>query len=610
MVQKKGTVLTNITIKLRNGKNSAIRFLLGGIARIRFGKTIFDKRDLEVKFAAISSSKFIGIKMLEEIITKNINEYNENIIFEKLNASLINLKKDGKEKPMKDLYVAGLRALGAIDLPLSIKFGEYHLSSIEDHRGIKSLILFYCRCGYIKKPYSLLSKLDDSKWKNEQNNKLKRELNLLEKGIVYENKNLRTWESNPRNIMYHVNQSLPHHSSGYAIRTQSLLRALKKKKWNIEAYARIGYPNDRYDFIGARIVKSHSNVESIDYNFTPSRTKSIGKLSIEQYQKESVKLIIEQAKKFKPAIIHCASNYSCGLAGTAAAKLLGIPSIYEMRGLWHMTRTAKQPEYADTDHYKMIEKLEIQAAMNADHVFTITNGIKEVLLKNGIEDRKITLLPNAVDTERFKSNNRNKLIEKKLGLEGKKTIGYIGSFTDYEGLDYLLRASVNLKEKYNGKFKILLIGDGTALDDLKRLRTELKLEDTVHFTGRIDHNDVLDYYSVIDIAVYPRKGTPVCEIVSPLKPLEAMAMGKIIIASSVKALAEMVIDKETGMIHIKDDIDDLSRLLEICLTNKDLNEKLGKNAIKWVTLNRTWDEISKKVNGAYQKLIRRSDMDI
>ena len=97
-------------------------------------------------------------------------------------------------------------------------------------------------------------------------------------------------------------------------------------------------------------------------------------------------MIIKQAKEFGPSIIHCASNYSCGLAGTAAAKILGLPSIYEMRGLWHVTRTAKQPEYDESDHYRMIEGLEIQAAKNASHVFVITEGVKGVLLKNGIEE--------------------------------------------------------------------------------------------------------------------------------------------------------------------------------------------------------------------------------
>ena len=137
--------------------------------------------------------------------------------------------------------------------------------------------------------------MGSSRWKDKQEDKLKKELDLLENGISYKSENLRKLERVPKNIMYHVNQSLPHHSSGYAIRTQALLRSLKRKDWNIEAYTRIGYPNDRYDFTGVRTVNSRSNVDGITYNFVPSRKKGIGKLNIQDYQNESVKLIIEQA---------------------------------------------------------------------------------------------------------------------------------------------------------------------------------------------------------------------------------------------------------------------------------------------------------------------------
>ena len=87
-------------------------------------------------------------------------------------------------------------------------------------------------------------------------------------------------------------------------------------------------------------------------------------------------------------------------------------------------------------------------------------------------------------------------------------------------------------------------------------------------------------------------------------------MSKTIITSDVKALTEMIIDNKTGLIHQKDNIDDLSRLLDLCLTNENLNKRLGKNAIEWVTLNRTWDEISEKVNSIYEKLIMESEVTI
>ena len=606
MVQSKGSMWRNVAIKLKNTKNSVKHFVFGWLVRIRFGKIVFDKKELEKRIISVSVSRLVTLEMLQEIIARNLKAHGEKNILEALKKCIPAIEKRNGKRALKALYVAGIRAIGEVNLPLGIHFGELYLDSIDDESAIKSMVIFYQQRGDIEKPYNLLKKIEDKNWKEKQIKKLEVELHLLKKGVAYDEKTELRNETSPKNIMYHVNQSLPHHSSGYAIRTQSLLKSLKSKNWNISAYARVGYPNDRYDYIGSKIVDSYSTVDGIDYYFTPSRTKSIGKLDIKQYQKESVKLIIKQAKEFGPSIIHCASNYSCGLAGTAAANILGLPSIYEMRGLWHVTRTAKQPEYDESDHYRMIEGLEMQAAKNASHVLAITEGVKDVLLTNGIDEEKITLLPNAVDIDKFKPRERNKKIEQKFGLNGMTTIGYIGSFTDYEGLDYLLIAGAALKDKYEGKFKILMIGDGVVLDSLKNLSRELKLDNVVHFTGRIEHNNVLDYYSVIDVAVYPRKGMKVCEIVSPLKPLEAMAMEKTVIASNVKALSEMVKNNETGLLHEKDDIDGLTKLLEKCLNDKKLTKSLGINARKWVTKNRNWDAVSEKVSNLYKKLIKES----
>ena len=603
MVQSKGSMWRNVAIKLKNTKNSVKHFVFGWLVRIRFGKIVFDKKELEKRIISVSVSRLVTLEMLQEIIARNLKAHGEKNILEALKKCIPAIEKRNGKRALKALYVAGIRAIGEVNLPLGIHFGELYLDSIDDESAIKSMVIFYQQRGDIEKPYNLLKKIEDKNWKEKQIKKLEVELHLLKKGVAYDEKTELRNETSPKNIMYHVNQSLPHHSSGYAIRTQSLLKSLKSKNWNISAYARVGYPNDRYDYIGSKIVDSYSTVDGIDYYFTPSRTKSIGKLDIKQYQKESVKLIIKQAKEFGPSIIHCASNYSCGLAGTAAANILGLPSIYEMRGLWHVTRTAKQPEYDESDHYRMIEGLEMQAAKNASHVLAITEGVKDVLLTNGIDEEKITLLPNAVDIDKFKPRERNKKIEQKFGLNGMTTIGYIGSFTDYEGLDYLLKAGAALKDKYEGKFKILMIGDGVVLDSLKNLSRELKLDNVVHFTGRIEHNDVLDYYSVIDVAVYPRKGMKVCEIVSPLKPLEAMAMEKTVIASNVKALSEMVRNNETGLLHEKDNVEDLTRLLEKCLKDKKLTKSLGINARKWVTKNRNWEDASKKVEAVYKQLI-------
>ena len=138
---------------------------------------------------------------------------------------------------------------------------------------------------------------------------------------------------------------------------------------------------------------------------------------------------------------------------------------------------------------------------------------------------------------------------------------------------------------------------------VQALRRHLEIQDIVRFTGRVKRTRVQDYYSLIDIAVYPRKGVPVCEIVSPLKPLEAMAMGKAIVASEVKALAEMIVHEKTGLLHVRNDVTSLTEHLERLVLDPQLRTQLGEEARRWVIAKRTWRDIGKKVHTVYEQLI-------
>ena len=212
-------------------------------------------------------------------------------------------------------------------------------------------------------------------------------------------------------------------------------------------------------------------------------------------------------------------------------------------------------------------------------------------------------MPNAVDSSKFKIAPKDKKLESELGFEGKVVIGYIGSFVEYEGLDLLLEACSIIKEKHGDIFRLLLVGDGDTMRLLRRTARFLQLEDQVVFTGRIPHDDVQRYYSLIDIAPLPRKGLRVCELVSPLKPFEAMGAGKVLITSSVQALAEIVEDGVTGMIFEKDNSEDLAIKLETAILDEELRKNIGGNANKWVIENHSWDVISQRVTSLYDKIL-------
>src|SRR5262249_20731139 len=148
------------------------------------------------------------------------------------------------------------------------------------------------------------------------------------------------------------------------------------------------------------VFGTSAQIDGVPYRFAPDRAhgQSLDHLA---YQEASVASLVARARALQPAIVHAASNHIVGLAGVEAARRLGLPSIYEVRGLWHLTRAASQPEYLGSEHYELIERLEARAAAAADHVFVITEAVGEVLAARGVARSKITLLPNAVDTTKF-----------------------------------------------------------------------------------------------------------------------------------------------------------------------------------------------------------------
>ena len=211
---------------------------------------------------------------------------------------------------------------------------------------------------------------------------------------------------------------MPHTSSGYAIRTHGLISELNSQQFNLHTVLRYGYPLDRNDF-RLKIITNQEKIDNVDYHFSHSeKDRNLINYqdvynfnSMEKYLRRSISSLFSFSQKMKPEIIHSASNFVVGMAGAEAAKALGIPSIYEIRGFWHLTQSTKRLGYEGSDHYKLSERLEIQTAKMSDHVFTITKALKDILIENGISESKITVLPNAVDPSKFKISNKDKRLE-------------------------------------------------------------------------------------------------------------------------------------------------------------------------------------------------------
>ena len=559
----------------------------------------------------------LSVNFVRDIIGESADRLDDEEVYDATTKIINHLLMIKEYLPnVKNVYIGSLRALALRNSDLAIKFGNLFQDEFRDSRAIRTLIQCHGKVGNFEAPVELLAKSKKDKWYYQQWNRFAPGMSIMNNGVEIKSKKVEKYSPTKGKIFYHASQSLPHTSSGYAIRTHGLLSELKRLNIDIEGILRYGYPLDRGDF-PINEIEGSDVIDEVEYIFSLKNRNSAKIIdysevfrftSLEKYLNKSVDYLLEEAKKRKPSIIHSASNFVCGYAGVKAARLLGIPSIYEIRGFWHLTQSTKREGYENSDHYNVSEKLEIETAKLANHVFTITGSIKDILVENGVDESKISILPNAVDIEKFTIEKRDEELEQKLGLKDKIVIGYIGSFVEYEGLDLLIKACKMLYEEVGDVFRLLLVGDGDVFDKLRSLAEDSGLSEFVIFTGRVHHDDVQRYYSLIDIAPLPRKGFRVCELVSPLKPFEAMASGKLLITSNVKALNEIIEHGVTGLVFEKDNYQDLAEKLGSVIVDEDLRNEIAKNGNLWVKENHSWEKIAKSVTSIYEHLLERDTL--
>ncbi|MFC7375403.1 glycosyltransferase [Brachybacterium sp. GCM10030268] len=402
-------------------------------------------------------------------------------------------------------------------------------------------------------------------------------------------------------VFYLLHNSLPHNSAGYATRTHGLLSELNRIGWDVDGVTRLGYPYDMPGKAEISEVAAHDVVGNVDYRRLLKGREIEKKNPLFYYTERYSSALLELAKEQRPSIIHAASNHWNGLTAVKTARQLGLPSIYEVRGLWEVTRGSRNPEWAESNMFKYIARMEADAAKGASRVFAITEALREELISRGVDGDKIRVVPNGVDTSRFAPIPRDEELASTLGVAGKTVIGYVGSVLDYEGIELLLEAAEVLN-RTREDFHVLIVGDGAELERFQNDVQQRELDHIVTFTGRVPHEDVERYYSLIDITPFPRLPLPVCEMVSPLKPFEAMAMGKAVVASDVAALKEIIMPGVNGHLHEKGEAESLIEQLTVLLDDRGYTRQIGQQARDWVVENRDWKQLAQLISGTYEEL--------
>ncbi|MBV9863604.1 MAG: glycosyltransferase [Alphaproteobacteria bacterium] len=401
--------------------------------------------------------------------------------------------------------------------------------------------------------------------------------------------------------VYLLHFTLPYASNGYATRSQGLLQAMRASGFDVVAYSRSGFPYDMPAFREASGLAEADVIDGVVYRriFAGSRVEEPEL----DYILNSAARYEAALRKERPALVHAASNFTTGLPALIAARRLGLPFIYEARGFWEMTRASRQADFERHPQYRLMQSLESLVAREADRVITLTDAMRDDLIARGAAPDRVSVVANAVDAERFRPLLRDTALAERLRLPpGVPVIGYVGSIVGYEGLDDLVEACAGLRADGHD-FRLLLVGDGAALPALRGAIRAGGLEDRVAAPGRVAFEEVEAYYSLIDICPFPRKPMPICELVSPLKPFEALAMEKAVIVSSVRPLAEIVADRETGLVFRKGEPADLQRALGELLGDAELRRRLGEAGRRWVAANRSWDAAGQSVLALYRELI-------
>jgi PEP-CTERM/exosortase A-associated glycosyltransferase len=298
-------------------------------------------------------------------------------------------------------------------------------------------------------------------------------------------------------------------------------------------------------------------------------------------------------------LIHAHSPVLCGLPAHLAARRLEVPSVYEIRAFWEDAAEHRGRGRKGSLRYTAIRALETRLARASDAVVVICQGLRRDLIARGVPEGRIFVVPNGVDTARFSPQPRDEALAARLGMRGKIVIGYIGTLFRFEGVKLLLSALARLCAA-NDDVRGLIVGRGEAEADLRAQHARLGLGHKVVLTGEVPPSEAARLYTLMDVLAYPRERHRITELVTPLKPLEAMSMGKLVVASDVGGLAELVRDGDTGLLFRAGDADDLERVLSGAVADTELRRRLGERGRAHVIDQRDWRRIAARYLDVYQ----------
>jgi glycogen synthase len=394
-------------------------------------------------------------------------------------------------------------------------------------------------------------------------------------------------------ILHILDHSLPLHS-GYTFRTRAILKAQQALGFEVRGIT------------GLRHFAQGSDPEEADgltFHRTPGSAEGAPGLREWREIAQLAAAIERVCQEWRPDILHAHSPALCGAAALRAAKRLGLPLVYEIRAFWEDAAVGNGTGRAGSPKYWLTRMLENHVVAGANQVVTICQGLKDDLVARGNDPARIAIAPNGVDLSLFGDPlPRDPDFARELGLGDGPVIGFIGSFYDYEGIDDLIAAMPLLTLDHPGA-RLLLVGGGPREEALRRQAEASSAKAAIHFAGRVPHSEVERYYALCDVMAYPRKKSRLTDLVTPLKPLEAMAQGKLVAASDVGGHRELIADGVTGTLFAPDDPAACAAALADLLDARSVWEHRRATARIYVESQKDWAINVQRYQAVYQKLL-------
>ena len=401
----------------------------------------------------------------------------------------------------------------------------------------------------------------------------------------------------PGRILHIVTDALPTTSAGYTVRTQEIALAQQTAGLDPHVVTRIGFPVTA----GAIDGRAAVDVDGVPYHrllpwVMPGRMDAL----YETHLRHAAGL----TARLRPSVLHAASNYANAVIALALRDATRLPVVYEVRGFWEDTWLSRHAGTRDlklSDRYLRTRALETRCMADADLVVTLGEAMREEIIERGVDPDKVIIVPNGVSEEFLQPlPDDNGKLKASLGIRpGEHVVGLVSSLVAHEGIGTLLEAVKILNDR-GVRTRALIVGDGPERSALQRQAQALGID--AIFPGRVPMSQVRAYHAVLDVFVVPRTPDRVCQLVTPLKPVEAMASGLPVVVSAVRALSEIVSDKTTGRLSPPLDAGALADTLQALLEDRAVRATLGANAREWVARDRTWAHNAARYRAAYERL--------